>query len=418
MPFSSCNTYGSIILLEYFDTEAKRKLNTGIVLLRYSSLLLLLFVFRIENALAEDLMQWERFRLKADLSIAEFYSDNIYLDYTNIQDDFFTRISPALNLKTALTENARIGFSYTGVFDYYCNADNFRFDNHFGDINFEIDSPKGSLFQVGVKVEDSAKQPFSESDQSKDYLSTEFYSGLDWKLNPITTLGAGYEHIFRRFDERRYQRDDYVKNNFNLSVLVIRNKKLPWLTEYRHEQQKNDNMQPDPTELIYQAVLTGFSFRPERRLSGTLEFGYFWTEFNDQDTFDGWMTDTDLKYRIGGFSDISLTAQRGVEVSDRVARDTLDYYIYAGIGVIFGYHRFAPLQLFFEATYQNRDYRLVGSPSSGRDDDLYRIALRSGYQLREWLTLSLDYSYRSNRSDQAIQEYDENLFMIEATISI
>ena len=56
--------------------------------------------------------------------------------------------------------------------------------------------------------------------------------------------------------------------------------------------------------------------------------------------------------------------------------------------------------------------------TSGREDDLYRFSIQSDYQLKKWLALSVDYSYRINQSDVMSQEYQENIVQFEVTFSI
>ena len=141
-------------------------------------------------------------------------------------------------------------------------------------------------------------------------------------------------------------------------------------------------------------------------------------QFNQRSAFDGWTTDTDLRYEIGGFTDIEISAQRGIRVSESVTRDTLDYNIFGGVEATITYQRFNPLTMTFEAEYQNRKFYLITENTSMRSDDLYRISLGSDYQLRRWLAFSLNYSYRINQSDQTIQEYKENLIQAEIQFSI
>mgnify|MGYP003564612868 CR=1 FL=1 len=381
-------------------------------------LILLLSSSFIKCAIAQDYLKWDRFRIKAALSVSEYYSNNIYRTYQDERDDFITQLNPELELKIALTKGSWIDLSYMGIFNHYSEADNFRSDHHFGGINYGIESSKESLFQLGIRFEDSAGQPNSIYDESKDFWLNEIYSDLEWKITPITSLEAGYKHTVRNFDKERYQQDDYIQDNVSLSILHTRSQKLPLLLEYRFEKQVKDKIQPESNELIYHALLAGCRWRPERRLSGTLELGYFWSQFNQIDAYDGWMIDADLLYRISAFTDITMSAERVTRVSYYAARDTLDYYIYSGFGLTLVYRRFNPLVLSVEGAYENRAFRLITSETTSRDDDLYRMSILSDYQLKKWLALSFGYSYRTNQSSVILQEYKENLFQFEVVFSI
>jgi hypothetical protein len=407
----------SRIRLEMMPTLFEFKNGKKSLLWSFVLILLLSFLF-IKRATAQDSLTWDRFRINAELSVSELYSDNIYLTHQGEKDDFFTRFNPELEFETALTKGSRIGLSYRGIFEYYNEADNFRSDHHFGGINFGIESSKESSFQLGINFENGATRPNSIEDESADFRLTEIYSDLEWRMTPITFLGAGYQHSVRSFDENRYQGDDFVRDNVRLDLLYTRSQKLPLLLEYRLERQRNDNMRPESGELISHAVLAGCRWRPEQRLSGTFELGYFRSRFNQIDTVDGWMIDADLLYRISEFTGIEISADRVVRVSEFSARDTLDYYISSGFGVTLTNRRFDPLELSVEGAYENRAYRLSTSGTTDREDDLYRISIQSDYQLKRWLALSFDYSYRTNQSSMIIQEYKENLFQFEVIFSI
>ena len=402
----------------FLESENRDKSYCGVKYFWRFFLIVLLHPFFNNVAFANDLLEWDRVRLNANLSISERYTDNIYLTHEDEMDDFVTRLSPELELESALTTHSKVNFTYTGIFEHYNEADNFRSDQHFGDVNFQIESPKESTFKLGVNFENGAAQPDSTDDESADFWLTEIYSDLEWRMTPATFLGAGYQHSVQNFDQKRYQRDDFVRDKVHLDILYTRSRKLPLLLEYRLEKQVNDNIEPDSGELISHAILAGCRWRPERRLSGTFELGYFWSQFNQTDAFDGWTIDADLLYHISPFTDIEISANRTVRISVYAERDTLDYNIFSSYGLTLSNRRLDPLELSVAGTYENRDFRQISAETSGREDDLYRFSIQSDYQLKKWLALSVDYSYRINQSDVMSQEYQENIVQFEVTFSI
>ncbi|RLA33397.1 MAG: hypothetical protein DRR03_07735 [Gammaproteobacteria bacterium] len=60
--------------------------------------------------------------------------------------------------------------------------------------------------------------------------------------------------------------------------------------------------------------------------------------------------------------------------------------------------------------FQNGDYN-----SSPREDDTVIFALRGDYQFRRWLGIGLSYRYRDNDSNEDINDYKQNVFLLEAT---
>jgi hypothetical protein len=400
------------------ESENKNRSCCGVMCFWRFFLILLLHPFFNNIALAQDLLEWDRVRLDAKLSISERYTDNIYLTNKDEIYDFVTQLSPELGLEAALTTRSKVNATYTGIFDHYNETDNFRSDHHFGDVNFQIKSPTESSFKLGIKFEDGANQPNSHEEESANFWLTEIYSDLEWRMTSVTSLGAGYQHTVRNFDENRYERDDFVRNNARLDILYTKNQKLPLLMEYRLEKQVNDNIQPESGELISHAVLAGSRWRPERRLSGTFELGYFWSRFNQTDTVNGWMIDADLLYHISPFTDIEISADRETRISEYVDRETLDYNIFSSFGVTVSNRRLNPLELSIAGAYENRAFRQINSETSGRIDDLYRFLIQSNYQMNKWLALAIDYGYRINQSSVFSQEYQENTVQFEVIFSI
>jgi polysaccharide biosynthesis protein VpsM len=63
--------------------------------------------------------------------------------------------------------------------------------------------------------------------------------------------------------------------------------------------------------------------------------------------------------------------------------------------------------------FQNDEYQ-----GFSRNDDLTSVGLRAGYRLRRWLTLGAEYTFTKRESSQSISDYDKNLFLLTATITL
>ena len=53
-----------------------------------------------------------------------------------------------------------------------------------------------------------------------------------------------------------------------------------------------------------------------------------------------------------------------------------------------------------------------------RSDDIRSLGLRAGYRFRRWLTLGAEYTYTQRDSNISIFEYDRNLYLLTATLSM
>ncbi|WP_419662198.1 outer membrane beta-barrel protein [Desulfosarcina variabilis] len=358
----------------------------------------------------------ENIKLSPEVILREVYSDNIYLVDDEKTDDYITSVLPNMGMQIAFTPRSRVELLYLGRFDIYNTADNFRQDHHYGHLNFQLDTPKGSSVNLGAWGEDSANQPDSTEDRSKDYSIHALYADVDLMVFSATELFGTYQRSSRRFDDTIDRDDDFDRDFFAIGLVNSQSSLFPLLLEYRYETQENDQPATGSTDFVYQAAYTGFKWRQDQRLSGSLRVGYLWSEFNSASAYDGWVTDTDLKYALSDFTRITGTAYRGVRESTRSARDTLDYYIYAGGKLSIAYSRLDPFRFRIYGRYENKDYRLTEASVDSREDDLYSAGVSAQYNIEDWLSISLGYLYRMNDSSVETQKYKENRVFAELIV--
>ena len=385
------------------------------ILLFFIKLLIVIFglVSVQTNAWAIDLYLSENFKITPEVILREVYSDNIYLTDTDAEEDFVTSVLPGVDMQLAFTPRSRLEFVYLGEFDFYKNANNFKKDHHYGDLNFEYNTTKGSSFTIGAWGDDSANQPYAPDDRSKDYDIKAFYTDFSLKLFSATDFFGMYQHSSRRYDDPIDRNDNYDRDLVTAGVVNSRSSLFPLLLEYRYERQENDDSTVGATDFVYQAAYTGFKWRQDRRLSGNLRIGYLWSKYNSTEAFDGWATDTDLEYALTAFTRILGTAYRGVRESTRSARETLDYYVYLGGSVSITYTRLDPFRIVIDGRWENKDYRSVNIAAPRREDDLYRIGVTTRYRLKDWFSIALGYRYQKNDSNLEVESYNENLVFAE-----
>ncbi len=389
--------------------------------LQYSHIIVAFFLIailyvRVDTSFGEGFIIGERLHIEPEITVRENCSDNIYLSDENEQDDWITSILPSLETKFAFTPRVHLDLTYLGRFDYYQDADNFREDHHYGDAGLKMETSKGSALTVGAWSEDSATQPYSDTDTSKDYVIKALYGDGNLNILSSTELFANYEHRSRRYDETRYQQDDYDLDFIAVGMVNATGSLLPWLLEYRYEIQENDQDIPEPSEFIYQSVYTGFRWREGHRLTGTLRLGYLWSEYDNATAYDGWATDTSIDYAIGSFTTVRAIAERGVRESTRSSRETLDYYVYSGGGLWLTYRRLDPLRFTIFGDYENQDFKSAVATEDRREDDIVVAGLTIRYRLRTWLSFAVGYRYRQNDSTIDDLDYVENRIFGQVTL--
>jgi hypothetical protein len=359
-----------------------------------------------------EIILWDRVKLEPEIALTQSYDDNIFNTDENKTSDWMTSLNPSIDTQFAFTPRSRIGLLYSGRFVSYQKTENFRKDHHYSNAYLQFESLKQSELEIGVWGEDSAKQPYSDDDRSKDYTIGAIYTDVKLNIFDLTQFYGNYQHSTRHFDNALDRRDDYDRDSIMIGLVYSRSSLFPLLLEYRYEIEKNDQSDPIDTEFIYHAAYTGFKWNQEHRLSGSLRGGYIWSEYNGTDAYDGWAADTDLTYEVSPFTQINASLYRSVRESTRSERDTLDYYIIAGGGLSIKYSRLKPINLKLYGSFENRDYRSVDQLADTRADDLSTTGITAQWRVRTWLSFFFGYRYRLNNSNDNALDYTDNRIFI------
>ena len=363
-------------------------------------------------------LEWGRFRLTSELSVTEEYSDNIFLTEKNEEDGYLTEISPELTVDLAFAPGSILSFSYEGDFRFYSKFDNFRKDHHLGGLSWTGKTGKGSKFEVGVKVQDSAFQPYSEEDRAEDFVKWDGFADTLFKLGTFTELGLRYDHTSRRFDSSRNAGDEFDRDGITLDIFFPKFPLTALLLEYSFFHQDNNDLDEPSTDMDTHTVYVGVRWDPTAKLSGTLKMGYTQTDLEEVDDFSGFAMNTDLTYRFSEITTFKISANRMLSRSTGAERETGSYFISTGGTLSVTYHRWEPLTARLDFSYTNNDYQQQGLPEGDREDDLFRLGLIAEYSITHWLSISLSYKYRRNDSDYATVDYRENRVKAGFSLSI
>ena len=371
-------------------------------------------------AIAGDGIEMGRFRINPVLSMSESYSDNIYLDDQNEVGDYITAITPEVTFDVAVVPRNYFSLKYRGDFIYYSDADNFKKDHHLGSLSFHSRTRKESNFEVGVSAEDTAIQPFSEQDRSKDYTLQSAYAEALLMLGAVTEVGLDYSLNEREFDEFQFADDDYTRNRLDFHVLYKRSRVWPILLQYRYIDQDNNDLEAENTDFQSHTIFVGGRWQPDRKLSGALRVGYSWAQFEEsgENDFDGYAVDTDLVYAFSEITRFAISAQRSIQNPTKSNRESGDYYVFTDLGLNITHKRWHRITTELKLFYRHREYNNIQSSITIRKDDYYRAGLSVEYAMRDWISFALEYGYQNNNSDSEINEYSENSGMFTVTLGL
>jgi len=364
-------------------------------------------------AICYEGLEWDRFRLRPEVWIGETYSDNIFLTKYDPKRDFFTHILPQLTADFAIAPRNYLSLAYKGDYQFHSRYDNFRKFQHRGDFLWDMTTSKDSTFKAGAWIKDGAVQPYSEEGFSKDYVEWEAFTDNFLQVEQFTDLGFAYNHTSRRFSDSPhgyydYSYDDFDRDAVALDLFYDRFRHLPLLLEYRFARQDDGEVAGlFSRDSIINTLFVGARWKPGARLSGFLRLGYTYAAFKEANNFGGFAMDSDLTYRLSGFTTFKLTLVRLVNTSTTAERETGYYYVNTGGTFSTTYTRWDPLTISLDFEYMNRDYD-QSSFEADRVDNYYNAGLKAQYTIREWVSTDLSYRYRRTETDYQFAEYTEN----------
>jgi hypothetical protein len=362
---------------------------------------------------SKEFMLHQRLKLSPEIVLTETFNDNIYRSDRNEDSDFITAIYPGFNLAFALFPGCYLDLIYLGAFESYQEADNVREDHHYGGLGMSFGSGQKSRIAFGIWGEDTANQPFSEDEESRDFRIGAVYTDVDLNITAKNQMFGNCQYSQRRYKDDINEIDDYDRQFVALGTVYSPFEQFPLLMEYRHEIQDNKEAIPDAIDFSYDAAYSGLKWGEERRLSGSLRLGYLWSQYNDKDIYNGWSTHTNLSYAVSPFTTAVLKANRDVRVSNISERESLDYYIYEGLGLSVDWRRLHYLQLKLTGRYEQRNFKTAEGSHDDRKDRIYTAGLTGQWDFKRWASVVLGYRFRENQSNDENYDYREDRMSVE-----
>jgi len=375
--------------------------------------ILIFFVWPSTGFGAEG-VEWGRLRLAPKLSVAEQYSDNVFLTEKDEQDEYITTISPQLSVGLALATRNIFSLSYGGDFRFYSEFDNLRKDHHQGGLSWTCTMPGGSEFAVGAEVQDSSIQPYSGEGRHKDFVKQDAFADALLKLGAFIEVGLRYDHTSRRFDSSLDEIDEFDRDGVAVDIFFKHSPATALLLEYSYYYQDNNDLDGPSTDMDTHTVFVGARWDLTARLSGTLKVGCTQTDFEEVSDFSGFATDTDLLYRFSDITTFKLSAYRRVVRSTRAGRESGNYFVSSGGSLSAMYNGWDTLGITLDFSYKNDDFQQ--QDARDRKDNRFQAGLETKYSMQDRLSFLLRYQHTRNDSNFATVDYTEN--RVEARFSL
>lgn len=394
------------------------------------------------------------------ISVSEEYTDNLFLTDSNKEHDYITTISPGFTAQI-LGKNSGAEISYDAgysMYDEYDEYDNWRHDARFSGW---VQMAKNTRLEVNdsfLRTEDPlidsdiaalrAEEPEALIDSTirrsrRTYYTNTAGINLIHQFGRADSFNLGFIHSFLENDDPIYDdnerynpyagltfwfapewgaeiRGDYTKGEFDDSDdldgwygsarLIKRfSRHLDGFVQYAHWVVEYDGNSEDFQ--VYNPS-AGFVYTISDDISFSLEMGYAFLNIEDDDdeSFMSAIGNLTKTFRRGS---INIIGSAGYEGADFGAEGlgVAEFYELGG-SVTYQLTRHLSGNVF--GSYRNNEY-IEETPE--REDKITRAGLGLEMQALEWMSLGLDYAYRTVDSTLDIEEYDENRVLFRITLS-
>lgn len=390
------------------------------------------------------------------LTIRGEYTDNLDLSHTNPQDDFITIVSPGMTL--GLRGNtAEVTLSYDPAYVMYRDNDQYNDWRHYGTLNgfWNLSRRTRMSFENALTISEDPEDDESDSTLSRGRNRSTWYSGTLGLTNQFgreDSFGLGYTYASLT-NEKKYIEDSqvhrpyvdftwwFIENRYGLQLhtdytmadfnrrdgidgsddftswygqMRLRRRftrNFDMFLEYGHTVTDYDGMTVDYT--VYNPAL-GFNYVAGEETNISMAIGCFIRDREKGTDDNGTIVSGDLttawSYPRGA---VNLTATSGYR-TDTFDTENLGFNYYAGVGVRadYGFSR-----LFRGDVFGDYRYDKYFDVDPEREDNTYGAGCGLSYQVLAWMSLRVEYRYRTVSSTVEEEEYDENRVSMSVTLA-
>jgi hypothetical protein len=236
------------------------------------------------------------------------------------------------------------------------------------------------------------KQDYEKiEDYTQNYDQNEMGAGLEIRLMPKTW---GFVRIY-------YGERDYYSHPVTVGGVAT------------------NSTEANDADYDWKSVRVGLTWAPGAKLSGEINFGYQWKDYDNRtdpagnlyDDKNTWVASTAVNFTPRATTTISLSITRALRES---GSNTNEYYEDTGIGVNLRQTLMPKLTLTAGLNYSKYEYNLpIVNP---RDDDNYLVSIGLSYKIKDWLQASTGYNYNRKDSNYRANDYTDNQFTVSLTL--
>ena len=390
------------------------------------------------------------------LSVDHTYTDNLYLMNEDEEHDFITTISPGLNVSLA-NRQSDFSLDYSPSYAVYSRFPEYNTLRHNANINAATQFSRHTRVTINdrfVRTETPVTDidtAVSETDTTVRQGRETYYTntagiGLINEFGWNNSLGLAYEHYLIENDDptledsRRHtpsialiywlipnrlgteweatytnrhfeDSENYDDTSWRLRIIRQFSPHFDVYMEYTHEW---TDYEADGIDYQVYNPLIGFHWEKSERLAFSASAGWFCQDYDDEDTESGASGMVSALYTGARGTTAGLTGTTGYDRADSGAENL-------------GFRQFYGVSAHVDQTFSRRitgnisaDYRLnlYEEVTPERDDAIYQAGAGLTFQALSWMTMALNYTFRTIDSDIEQNDYTENRVAITITMAL
>lgn len=374
----------------------------------------------------------EKLSMPLGMTLESVFDDNIYLgsgkNPNNLAvnpeetvSDNIMHIKPSIGLIYEMPERGAIGIAYRGDWAHYATETENNWQSHSGLFNFNYQAPGGFMAAANNTYTD-AEDPYGDATQfglgvpNTKRSNNDFKSMLGWNFDDRMKVTGFVNHYSQDYAEDK----DKTQNHTDLELGLGVERKIMAKTwafvryhygdvDYDGRPQALPNLNDDnDSDYNFHRVNTGLTWDPGSKVTGELNFGYRWKSFkNDFDQFgnpykdhDTWIANTVINWEALDNTLVFASLMRSPRVTGGFSGE---YFDDTGMSLGIRHKFYTKWTAEALATYSRNEYN-----TNDRDDDNYEFYAGLGYDIRDWLSVGIDYRYREKDSSSSLPNPELN----------
>ncbi len=419
--------------------------------------------------------QAAQFNFSPELIFSETYSDNIFLDPENEEDDFITEVGVSLTGEV-LWPTAGLELNYSPSYNWYAQNSEEDYWRHAARFTAWKEYRRNTRFEFRnsflytqdpadssdvVDADDPLSRPDIESDRNRRGLEIYYtnvsearvshqfgaedqvFGGLRYSIrrevdsvaeedsdeSDIWEPFAGFAYWFNvrwgvegngLYSHRDFKdRNDREEYTGNARLIRQFGRRLGGFVDYQHTYVDFDQDADDEPESNYNvyAPSAGIGYQIEENARITIGLGYLWQRFEDNDISDdqeGFFVNSEI-FKTWPFRRgfVTLLGSSGYDIADAGSEDLGLNIYYAGRATT-GYNFTTRMAGDLFTGYRWDDFP---DEEPDRTDKTIGAGAGLNYQALRWVNLRLEYNFNDVNSDSDEDEYTENRVMFMVTLT-